>query len=305
VSRNDPVAFRKIVVALHDREDIGDAMDKAAQLEHYTGAEILVVETCWDVVSEEPTQHFPQEEIDTIASRMKQTELNGLNALVAQFRARIADLQAEVIWAKHHDDAVARFALEVGADLIIAPHHPRSRLPGILLPEELKLAARARTPLLLTSGSPWQSQVNVLVALDVLDVRHHDLNERLIHVAGGLAGALGGELHLFTASPPLSTSVLPDQALVALKRESEQLRAAALADFAAAHPVDGATTHVRTGEVVQAIDEIVSAYGIAMVVIGSAARTALQRLFVGNTAESVLNQLVDTDIVMVPDPQHD
>jgi len=305
VPRNDPAAFVKIVVALHDREDMGDAMDKAAQLEHYTGAQILVVETCWDVVSEEPAQHFPQAEIDTIASRMKQTELNGLNALVAHFRERIADLQAEVIWAKHHDDAVARFALEVGADLIIAPHHPRSRLSGILLPEELKLAARARTPLLLTSGCPWQSQVNVLVALDVVDVRHQDLNERLIDVARGLAGTLGGELHLLTVGPPPGPSVLPDQALVAFKRESEQARAAALADFAAAHPADRATTHVRTSEVVQAIDEIVSAYGIAIVVIGSAARTGLQRLFVGNTAESILNQLIDTDIVMVPDPRHD
>ncbi len=35
--------------------------------------------------------------------------------------------------------------------------------------------------------------------------------------------------------------------------------------------------------------------------MGTAARTGLKRLFIGNSAESVLSQLTEIDIVTVPD----
>jgi len=298
---------QNIIVALHDREAIGDALDKAAQLEHYTGAAVTVVQTCWDVVSEEPTQHFPQEEIDSIASRMKAAELNNLSAAVVHYREHIADLRAEVLWSKHHADAVARFAQERSADLIVAPRHPLGLLEGVaervLLPEEIKLAARAQTPLLLTSGARWGQTANVLVALDVAGTGHDRLNEQLVKLGQSLASSLGGELHMLSVAPPPGTSVSPMENLADFQKASEAHRRTRLDDIAEMHPFAYAGLHVHTGAVSEAVDEFASAYDIDICLVGTAARTGLQRLFIGNTAESILNQITHKDILMVPDPE--
>ncbi len=294
--------LKNILVALHDRESMGSAMRKAARLEHFTGANITVVQTCWDVVSEEPTQHFPQEEIDTIASRMKEAELNNLSAELARYSERVAELNAEILWSKHHDDAVARFAIQSGSDLIVAPRHARGGVKRLLLPEELKLAARAHAPLLLTSASTWREPTNVLVALDAGDRQHAALNSLLIEWGRTLAETLGGELHLVAASPPPSSSA-PNQTLEEFQREAEARRMDALRALADAHPHDDGSLQVKTGDVCDVIDEVASACEVDIVVMGTAARTGLKRLFIGNSAESVLSQLTEIDILTVPDSQ--
>jgi universal stress protein E len=294
--------LKNVLVALHDRECMGGAMVKAARLEHFTGAKITVVQTCWDVVSEEPTQHFPQEEIDTIASRMKEAELNNLSAELARYRERVAELEAEILWSKHHDEAVARFAIESGSDLIVAPRHSRSGVRRLLLPEELKLAARSHAPLLLTSASAWREPTNVLVALDAGDRQHAALNSLLIEWGRTLGQTLGGELHLVAASPPPSASSAPNQTLEDFQREAEARRMEALRALADAHPHNYGSLQVKTGEVCDVIDDVASACEVDIVVMGTAARTGLKRLFIGNSAESVLSQLTEIDIFTVPAP---
>ena len=85
--------IKRILVALHDREDPGTCLAKAAQLEHACGAVVEVVQTCWDAISDEPTEHFPQEEIDSIATRLKATELRNLSATLADYRTRYYQLK--------------------------------------------------------------------------------------------------------------------------------------------------------------------------------------------------------------------
>ncbi len=293
--------LKNILVALHDREAVGSAMVKAARLEHFTGAKITVAQTCWDVVSEEPTQHFPQEEINTIASRMREAELNNLSAALAHYRERVAELQAEILWSKHHDEAVARFAIEAESDLIVAPRHSRAGVQRLLLPEELKLAARSHVPLLLASSSTWREPTNVLVAVDAGDQQHAALNSKLVEWGRTLARTLGGELHLAAASPLPSASSAPNQTLDEFQREAEARRMEALRALADAHPHDYGSLQVKTGEVCDVIDEVASACEVDIVVMGTAARTGLKRLFIGNSAESVLSQLTEIDIVTVPD----
>lgn len=299
----DQSKLERIVVALHDRQAMGDAIDKAAQLEHYSGAAVTVVETCWDAVSEEPPYHFPQEEIDTIASRMKESELNTLSATIAHYRERIADLRSEILWSKHHDLAVARYAVEHDADLIIVPHHTQGVLGRLRLPEELKLAAQARTPLLLTSGKPWSKEVNVLAAMDVADDRHSDLNRALDAFARLLAQTLGGKLHLITVNPASRSTVTPTAGLEQFLAAGEKHRETLLEQFAADHPGAYASLSVRTGSVTEVLDDAARTHEIGVVILGTAARTGLRRLLVGNTAETVLGQLADRDIIMVPDPE--
>jgi nucleotide-binding universal stress UspA family protein len=292
--------LKKILVALHDRETMGESLEKAAQLEHFTGAAVTVAQSCWDSVSEEPPQHFPQEEIDSITSRMKATELNNLSAGVAHYQERIAELNAKILWTKHHADAVARYALETSTDLIVAPRHDHSMLRRVVLPEELKLAAHARAPLLLTSAKAWPERVNVMAAVDVLADVHGPLNTRLLSFAQVLAGVLGGDLHLVNVDPASTSTAMPTQTLADYRKRSRETRSAALRALADTQPFEYAGLHVATGDIAAVLEELGHANNISITLVGTAARSGLGRLFVGNTAEALLHRLTDMDLVMIP-----
>ena len=292
--------IERILVAVHDRENLGTSLEKAALLEHFTGARVTVAQTCWDWVSEEPAQHFPQEEIDSVTSRMKTAELNNLSASLAHYRQRIAELDAQVLWSKHHAQAIARYALETSTDLIIAPRHNPALLDRVALPEELKLTAHARTPLLIAADRPWPERVNVMAALDVLAEGHDDLNQRLIEFAQRLAKVLDGDLHLVNVDPATTSTAVPLETMDEFRSRSHRTRSDALQTLASQHPYDYAGLHVVAGPVDHALQELASSHEIAIAVVGTAARTGLQRLFVGNTAEILLHHLEDLDLVMIP-----
>ena len=292
--------IERILVALHDRENLGTSLEKAALLEHFPGAAVTVAQTCWDWVSEEPAQHFPQEEIDSVTSRMKATELNNLSASLAQYRERIAELEVQVLWSKHHADAIARHAVETGTDLIVAPRHNPALLERMVLPEELKLTAHARTPLLIAADRPWPERVNVMAALDVLAKGHDELNRRLLEFAQQLAKVLGGALHLVNVDPATTSTAMPLETMDEFRSRSHQTRSDALRALANQHPHDYAGLHVVAGPVDRALQQLASAHKIAIAVVGTAGRTGLQRLFVGNTAEILLHHLDDIDLVMIP-----
>jgi nucleotide-binding universal stress UspA family protein len=133
---------------------------------------------------------------------------------------------------------------------------------------------------------------NILVAIDLTEPP-----------AQHVLVVLGGALHLLTVNPATSFSVAPAAALDEFRRTGAERRKTMLYDFASDHPRPCAPLHVQTGDVTEVIDEMVSAYDIGVSVIGTAARSGLQQLFVGNTAETVLDRLGDTDIIIVADPE--
>lgn len=289
----------RILVALHDREDPGTCLEKAAQLEHYSGAVVDVVQSCWDAISDEPAEHFPQEEIDSIATRLKATELRNLSATLAAYRSRVADLRVDVLWAKHHATAVARHAIETGADLIVAPRHAS---PQLLLPEALKLASQAHVPLLLASGSTWGAHPNLVASVDAGNPAHEVLNHKISEFAEQLAQLLGGELHLASIDCTSTSSAIPAETIQAFRDRALRARTEALQQLANDLSAPCAGQHVVSDDIVPGLRSVVREERAALLVIGTAARTGLHRLFVGNTAEAVMRHLVDTDILLIPSP---
>ena len=231
---------------------------------------------------------------------MKATELNNLSASLAPYQQRIAELEVQVLWSKHHADAIARYAVETSTDLIVAPRHNPALLERVALPEELKLTAHAHTPLLIAADQPWPERVNVMAALDVLAQGHDDLNRRLIEFAQQLAKVLGGNLHLVNVDPATTSTAVPLETMDEFRSRSHQTRSDALHALASRHPYDYAGLHVVAGPVDQALQQLANTQEIAIALVGTAGRTGLQRLFVGNTAETLLHHLNNLDLVMIP-----
>ena len=147
-----------------------------------------------------------------------------------------------------------------------------------------------------------KSQPNVLASVDAGNPEHDALNRAIGQRAEELATLLNGELHLASIDCASTSAAIPDETVKAYRARALQGRTEALQQLADGLRSSGNGPHVITDEIVVGLQRLVRDHSAEILVMGTAARTGLQRLFVGNTAEAVLKHITDTDILLIPSP---
>lgn len=193
-----------------------------------------------------------------------------------------------------------------GADLILKTTHRHSTLGRALLaPGDWHLIRETRVPLWLVRDSAWGDHVRVAACVDPLHEKEDDngRDRRLLAQARELAAALPAELHVIHAYEPMSTGLIAEfDALLAESapvREEVRLRHEQAFDRLVEGEAEPSTRcHLEEGEAVTVIPEVVSRESIDLVVMGAVARTGLQRLLIGSTAEQVLDS-IEADLLIL------
>jgi universal stress protein E len=158
--------------------------------------------------------------------------------------------------------------------------------------------------LLVKTPGPYRRPV-VLAAVDPghTNSKPAKLDERILRASATMTGALRGTLHALHAFVPFPFAAEPD---VMLSQETvNRLEAEAVA--AAQRGLDRALRTTRIPKARRhlvgrhpsdAIEQTAREVHAAIVVMGAVSRSGLKRLFIGNTAERVLDQL-SCDILVV------
>lgn len=263
--------IRHILVAIRAREDVAISMNRAVQLARSTGARVTVLLTCWDATADQH-EHFPQEQRQSIASRLRALELDALSAALVEYRRHCPQLEAQVAWGRHHEAAVAAFAAECGADLVVVPGHRQSALERLALPATLRLAGLINTPLLVASPRDWPERPNLLLLLDLADADHQPLNRRLVAVAGGLARQLRGRLDVASVYPLPQAGLATAVDVNRYRRAAEHDYRGRLAALAADSGQDVHRCHVEGGAIERVADRLAASCAADLVVVGTSAR---------------------------------
>jgi universal stress protein E len=147
----------------------------------------------------------------------------------------------------------------------------------------------------------------VLVAVDPFHAhaRPADLDARLLAAGNTCTRLLRGTLHVFHAyMPVLMVPSLPlgTAPLVTLPPELEAAHGRHIArvidELAAGARIPHSRRHVQMGDVSEELRAIARQTRASLVVMGAVSRSALTRLFIGNTAERVLDRL-DCDVLII------
>ena len=93
-------AFKKILVASDSCEELLQAVEKAAMVEHYTGASVTVLLVIYDPVTEILVERYNPEASQRIVGDLIRGERQTLEAALAPCRRHIADLVAEVVFSR-------------------------------------------------------------------------------------------------------------------------------------------------------------------------------------------------------------
>jgi universal stress protein E len=301
--------IRKILIAVKDpdaRRQPG--AEKALRIAKACGASVELfhaISTPVFLEIQPLTGHSLAElKLESLALRQKR-----LDRIVTMARRLGVAASATVEWDFPPHEAIVRRAIRGRADLIIAECHEGRRLkPWLMHLTDWELLRASPVPvLLLKSARPWRNRV-VLAAIDPshAHAKPSRLDSRILGQAEQLAATLRGRLHVMHANFPLLFGLaLGDPAIDApvFAATYEQLQAKGRKDFAAfakRADIPRARRHLIDADPVTGIPQVARRIGADLVVMGAVSRSGLKRVFIGNTAERVLNDLPCDVLVVKP-----
>ncbi|MEZ5499626.1 MAG: universal stress protein [Steroidobacteraceae bacterium] len=244
----------------------------------------------------------------TLESRELKRSRAALEKLASRPGSSGVRISVAAEWDYPPAEAIVRQARKWGASLIIADRHAGARHARWLLSfNDWELLRLAPCPVLIAKTEGGYDGKVVVAAVDPTHAHAKPaaLDTAILNTASDYAEMLRAKLHAVTAcpAPPVYPSfgymeayALPDSS------PEERLRStrAELDKLIGKRPIARDRRHVISAEPSAAIVTIARKQRAGLVVMGAVSRSAIKRLFIGNTAERTLDALPCDALVVKP-----
>lgn len=299
--------IRRILVAIKDPTARAlPAVNKAAQIAKGLGAQLTLFH---DIATPLYAEAWHGRDVDVRSwQREVQTaRREQLEKLAARIRKHGIDVDVAADWDYPPYEAIIRKAQRISADLVVVEnHHGSGRHPArwLLSYTDWELLRTCPMPVLLVKNRRLYHRPRVLAAIDPSHAfaKPANLDRQILRAGAQLVHALHGELHALNVYYPTVAvaPAMPDGPLADIA-SSQQIERAAQRELARA--VDGfevkpSHRHLVEGRPIEAIPRAAKQERSAIVAMGVVSRSGLKRFFIGNTAESVMDQ-VTADLLVV------
>jgi len=301
-------AFRRIVVAVKDpwaRSLPG--VTKAAQLAAAGGGQLRLYHGISAPVYVD-AMGLDGRALAQVERARRARALEQLERIAARVRRHGIKVSCAVEWDYPVYEAILRHAVRFGADLTVAQCHPtRHPMPWLLRFTDWELVRRSRTPVLLVRRSGAYRRPRILLALDPTHAyaKPARLDTEILRAGAAASGALAGTLHAVHAYDPLPMGLSPTELAVPTvideaASEAESRARAALTRALRGAPIAPAHRYVLGRHPIDAILEVAGKTRSDIVVMGAISRSGLKRVFLGNTAERLLDELPCDVLIVKP-----
>lgn len=242
------------------------------------------------------------------------TNIKGeLESLAAPLRARGLDVTTETACADPLHVGLIDRIRHTSTDLVVKDTHHHSLAQRTFLSNtDWQLIRACPVPLLLTKGAPWAATPRIVAAVDPGHVNDKPkiLDHWIIEHASLIAQRLHGELHVVHVYLPLAivgaaTGVNPTMITAAAPEElalEEKNRRELVNALVGEYDVPPRNIHLELGGPAQMLPLAAEHINADVMTMGAIARSGLKRIFVGSTAEDVLEKL-PCDALIVKPPQ--
>jgi universal stress protein E len=289
------------------------ALDRIAHLPRPVTAQVMLL-----VCDYEPPlgsgHGVPAEVLAAARASVLARHRRRLEALAAPLIAQGLTVHTDARWDHPLHEAIIRKAIEWGADLVVKDTHHHSVLRRSLFSNtDWNLIRYCPMQLLLVKPRTIGHIPCVVAAVDPLHPREAEaaLDDRIVASANELAHLFAGQTHLlhtFDVPPGVVTSAdglivpiaLPPAKIAAEleKNCTETVRA-----LGKKHGIPRERVYVLQGHTRELLVSSTDELRADVVVMGAISRSALERLFVGSTAEAVLDKL-HCDVLIVKSASH-
>lgn len=285
---------RRILVIIDPTADEQPALARAARLAKAFGASLELFVCDYDQ-SLASLPHFEPKAVE----RARRSVLDRHLAMLEELRAPLVkeglSVDIDARWGQPIHRGIVEKAVETKPMLLVKDTHEHPVLRRTLFSNtDWNLIRSCPVPLLLVKPREIGAAPKVLAAVDPLHERDKpaDLDREILAFAGELARTTGSRLHVLHA---FDSTLTPPELVPELETRHRDALDKLLADSGVGQDVD---VHFEQRPAHAAIAKVAEDAGVDFVVMGAVSRSGLERIFLGSTAERVLDRL-PCDLVVV------
>jgi universal stress protein E len=298
--------LKSIAVAVSDPfSDQQLAVTKAGAIAAQSGAQLTLLST---FMLPQPMPDMPLMGNKKIIAATVRQRRQQLQALARPLQRKGIRVRCEVHWDYPPHAAITRYVLRAKPDLLVADSQRHSRLLRLVLANtDWELIRNCPCPLWFVRSAKLPARLKLLVAVDPQHshAKPSRLDDHLLNTAKVLSGALGAVIDIAHAYPPpaqIVTSPFAEPIVVPMTSQQLQRHVARIKHsvdrLARKHSITAAASHLQSGNPPEVLVELASSLKTDVLAMGAVSRSALDRLFIGNTAERVIDH-VDCDVLVV------
>lgn len=312
--------FKDILCVLEDVKAGKYVMERAVTLAENNQARLTVVDVVEHVTAGIGMPEGGPISVDLQAALVSAHE-QGLETLVDPYRKR-TEIEARVLAGVPFLEII-REVLRSDHDLVIKVPETRDFLDRLFGSEDMHLLRKCPCPVWLIKPAKQKAYRRILAAVDVGDsyppeelASRRALRWQILELASSLALSDFAELHVAHAWEPVAESALrgvlhtPEEKYIDYVEQERRDHAASLDGLM--HDVTGdlgqdaldylkPRTHLVKGSARKEISALAKQIEADLVVMGTVARTGVPGFIMGNTAETILNQ-IDCSVLAVKPP---
>jgi universal stress protein E len=299
--------YKRILVVVDPTASFHPSVERAAWLARHTSAhlELFISDYSPHLVDGRSHGAAARDARAAVLERHRKR----LEQLAEPLRSAGLRVAVDARWDYPLYDSIVRKAEETSADLVVKDTHFHSALNrSIFSNTDWSLIRNCAATLWLVKPRPPAQKPCFVAAVDPLHERDKpaELDKRIVTAAQSFGGALNGEVHVFHAFDvavafAVSTDAMTMPIALPLNDLADAMRAEhteAVERLCKEHGVPPARVHVMQGGTRQQLLALTEQLRADAVVMGAISRSGLKGLFLGNTAEDVLDRL-HCDLVIV------
>jgi nucleotide-binding universal stress UspA family protein len=269
---------RHILVVINPKKEEQVALNKAISLAKQLGSTITVLVR---------KKHATPKLLTQLNKKLSVATKQGISAAV--------EISKETNLLR----AIVRSQYDKGFGWLVKEPHSPSLSDHIFLSDDWKLLRSSRCPVFMVhADNHWEDGSPLLFCVNANPKasKHQELNARVLKVGLLLAKVGNGQRHLVSAYPSLMQSGSGKEQV---PRLLEAQYRAACKKMLTKHEIPDNQLHIDQGPPELLIPQVAEEIQAKLVVLGTVARSGLQGILLGNTAEQILSRL-KTDILVLP-----
>lgn len=303
------MAFTKLLVPIAPEQEVNQALHQAFVFANQQSAHVTLLVVIKELAEFKDIYHISGTALDILDKATEfyhQAMEDHVQTLTKQYpqitflvKVRVGIPYIEII----------KEANESQSSMVIIDSHREDREEACQRGSNtLNLMRKSETPIwsIATHSAPIK---NVVAAIDLTNQDYQDFNKKLIALAHEFCASINASLTFCHVWKLESEGFLRDWSgykdidIALLSQKMRQERMERLKVLLVPHEKSSVPMQVELleGETRQVLPQYVSDNGIDLVILGSMSRTGISGFVMGNTAESMINQLNCSVITMKPD----
>lgn len=310
--------YSKILVVANLNSDEQPALARAVQLakQSQSRSQICLFLSIYDF-SYDMTSMLSYEERDAMRRGVIQQREEWLRDIAAPYLEDSFDFSVQVVWHNRPYIAIVEEVFAGKHDILIKATRKHDILESVIFtPTDWHLLRKCPVPVLLVKNADWPEDANIIASVHVgSDSQTHiDLNDCIVTQLDSLTQRLGAKGYLVNAYPitPANITIeLPEFDPATYTDAVRGHHLTAMKALRQKHGYDEEQTIVEQGLPEDIIPQVASELNAAMVILGTTGRTGLSAVFIGNTAEHVIDKINCDVLALKPngyispfDPEH-